>query len=200
MIKVNSMRKNQLPTSINWVFLLLIIFSSCRKTPMKEALEKKPYYDLNAFLDAEIKCLFKLSNDVIATKTTTIKGKKQSKKIVLDSVQLSKELEVIRQLDINIPSLRKAYWENNSTNWVIYTRKKQEEKGVKHLKILKDDEGNILSLEGLITEGNLIYKSVKKIKLQGGADNCGLRSYEMTGSQKMVFQDSATYGFKVVLL
>ncbi len=109
-------------------------------------------------------------------------GEKENEELISD-IDWSKELELLRQSDLNKSAYTLSYEEEKSTETITYTLKKGENLPVKRLTIELDENGKPHHIESLQRTKNYLYSSEKDLIVDLKDGN--LVNYQIKGWQEL---------------
>ncbi len=172
---------------------LLIVFYEFGCSGAQESFKKEKYFSIDSLITAQIS-LLELNQNLL-TKTIQIDENIETQLLSAQDIDWQNELKIFSLLELNksifIGSLDKKT-EQKST---FYLPKKNMKFPFKCLKITKS-EGKLKSVNGyyLDDKANVIYTSEKSFKMNF---NEGLlTTFEISGSQKMIFTDDTKFKIK----
>jgi hypothetical protein len=157
--------------------LFLLSIMSCNSSANEN--QEKVFFDLAQFIDMEIAHLE--SENVSVFKTVYINEEKET--ITIDNLDWKKELEIIRQSDLNKAAYKLSYETDSSKTRIVYSLKDSEDLPVVVLSILKNDAGEITRIRSDHKSNNYLYSSSKTAI----ADfrNGHLSHYNIKGTQEL---------------
>ena len=168
---------------------------ACENIP-KETQTVSRYFDVDSLISVAIQNSMEAKDSLQVNKLVEIDHKTEQKTLFLDRQGLEDEMRLFRIMDINSPTTAFAYESEEEAGKVIYHLKENEEQtGIVRLSVTKNAGGQIV--EGLFNENNQIYYTSRQLKLE--IENGTIRSYEMTGKQKMFFKDTIYYSMKGII-
>lgn len=142
---------------------------------------------------------------VSVEKTAVLDGKREVKTI--DSLNWKHELEPFLQADINKPSWQGLYDSTHTQDAAgSYTKlvpKAGQDLPVKELVVMKDPNGQYVRITARVVTLSALNDVERLLQLDFGPDATGkvrLASYELTGNQKVVFQQQSFFAIKGILM
>ncbi|MFT5886027.1 MAG: hypothetical protein ACI9IP_002491 [Arcticibacterium sp.] len=141
--------------------------------------QEKVFFDLAQFIDTEIAHLE--SNNVSVLKTVYINEEKET--ITINDLDWKKELDIIRQSDLNKAAFRLSYDKDSSVSQIAYTLKPSEKLPIVSLRILKNDAGEITQIRSDHKSDNYLYSSSKTAIAD--FKNGHLSHYNIKGTQEL---------------
>jgi hypothetical protein len=176
-------------------FVVLIV--SCKQS---EAVYDKPYFDFDSLINKQHAAL--LLAKATLTKTVTLDAAKEEQTFEADSIVLSKELDVFRQLDvINKPGFKNEYKvldgeKDTRSNLTIRRYEALKPTPVPFVTFYyQQDFNRLYKIESVYKEDNTLYRTERKLLLEFD-DTSGkplLVRYKLTGVQKMILSDSIAF-------
>jgi hypothetical protein len=183
------------------LFVGSVLLSSCNQTNQKY---DKPYFDFDSLIDAQVHYL--VNAQVSVYKKSIINGKKDSTSFIPDSLKLANELDVFRQIDlINKPLYRKAFEikegeKDTKSNLLIRSYTARESSPVPFIKFYYTSSNRALKkIETLFQEENSLYDTRRNLilKFDDSSGSVLLRSYHLSGTQKMILSDTVNFSVDV---
>lgn len=178
----------------------LLLLSGCNKSNLKY---EKPYFDFDSLINAQSKALIKAQATL--SKSVSLNGKRDLSTVKADSVLLTHELEVFRQLDvINKPLYRNAYQiadrdRDPKSNLLMRTYRALHPSPVPAVTFYYfQDLGHLKKIESVYREVNTLYNTERSLYLEFD-DISGtplLTHYKVTGKQKMILSDSVLFAIE----
>ena len=185
----------------NLVMAIIFLFLPACSQPGKEVTSDEKYFSLEKLVNEQVSLL---SAGAYQIRKTAFLNENQDEKILQpDSLGWFSELKLFRDADINLPSLKDVYemvegpGELTSNLQEIDFIPVKEIQGVQYLKVYyAENPDDVRKIEVRITEVNPLFRgeTILKLELQrDGDNNLVLKSYEITGGQKMILLDSVEY-------
>jgi hypothetical protein len=170
------------------IFRMMLAFISCAEVDSPKDISS--YYNLDSLLNAQVDELVRINPQV--TKKVSIDGLSESLMLRLDSIQWTKELAAVRDLELNRAKFIGALDIENTAGVLRYTPKPSEDIPVKWVEYHFDQEG-ITALKGKYVDdkASTIYTTVRNVELL--FDHGKMKSYKYSGYQKMVLKDTTWY-------
>jgi hypothetical protein len=177
------------------IILCAIIVWACNpvaETRQEQALANQ-YFSVDSLLDEQQKTL-EVGN-FIWIKQADFEGETNIDTLTVDSVRLARELQILRELDLNEPSLRDKYTVKQEgtaqTGILTYTATVPGKIGINFLKIYTEAD-RVVKLQGLYSQKNYLYTSERLIT--SIFDKTGrVSSIKVDGKQKMLFRNPVNY-------
>ncbi|HNT49587.1 MAG TPA: hypothetical protein PLM56_04005 [Cyclobacteriaceae bacterium] len=180
--------------------IILALAWSCKQS---EVIYDKPYFDFDSLITRQQQAL--LTANATLTKTVTLDGSTEEITFAIDSVVLTKELDVFKQLDIiNKPGFKGKYkisdGEKDSRSNLTIRRYEALETNtpVPFVLFYYQNEFNRLhKIESAYRENNTLYGTGRNLLLEfdDASGSPLLVNYRLTGVQKMILSD--TIGFSI---
>lgn len=190
------MKLRYLPILIG--FWVLVTSCSEREKQQEAIVSMNEYYDVQGLLAENEEALRQMR--VSLHKEASFAGEVEESRIELDSVNLTEELGVFREVDINKPVLSGRYQVATSQvegrELVTYEADDKEALNINFLKIYRNpDNGTIERMEALFSNRNILYKSTRLLSLHYEEVNGQMLPdyYTVDGVQKMIFSDEEAY-------
>ncbi len=158
-------------------FFFMLSLASCNSSENEN--QEKVFFDLAQFIDTEIAYLE--SNNAKVQKTVRINEK--SEEITIDDLDWKKELEIIRQSDLNKAAYKLSYTTDDRASSLTYTLKPTETLPIVSLTILKNESGQITQIRSEHATDNYLYTSSKIATAD--FENGHLNHYNVKGSQEL---------------
>lgn len=128
-------------------------------------------------------------------KEVLLEDQTETLNIIADSVELKSELGIFYDLDLRQYNVSESYAQSFNNNITTYQR--SGEKGPQKVMLIRDPNGLISSIKGYYDESNLLYNSSRKYVLSFHSGE--LTSYEFSGFQKIIFQDTVFFAISAKL-
>ena len=179
----------------NLLYLLIVFFGFGCSNP-QESFKKQKYFSIDSLITAQISALE--SRQKALTKTVQIGGNIETQSLSVQNIDWQSELKIFSLLELNKPMLIGSIDTETDLKSTSYLPKKNIALPFKFLKITKA-EGNLKSINGyyLDNKASLIYTSEKSFKMNF---NEGLlTSFEISGSQKMIFTNATEFKINCVI-
>ena len=157
--------------------LFILSLASCNSSENEN--QEKIFFDLAQFIDTEIAYLE--ANNARVEKT--VKINEVSEDITIDDLDWKKELEIIRQSDLNKAAYKLSYDKDSSNTRILYTLKDTEKLPIVSLRIRKNDAGEITQVRSEHKSENYLYSSTKTAIAD--FENGHLSHYDVRGSQEL---------------
>ncbi len=164
----------------------------------------KAYVDFDSLINVQVAELIK--SEVTINKISVINGKRDSSTFLPDSLKLSNELDVFRQLDlINKPLYRNSYdikvgEKDTKSNLLIRSYTAKSPSPVSYVKFYYQSSSNhIKKLESFFREENALYNTSRNLTLifDDSSGSPLLSGYQLSGSQKMILSDTVNFSVEV---
>jgi hypothetical protein len=187
-----------------WVFLLLTVIWACE--PRDMAIEDHAvFFDINGLIEEQILLLDSLNP--LLHKIAFLDGETDTAIFRPDSAGWARELDIFKELDLNRPVLRDKYSQlrepdsQTGKEVITYIPIEPVNSGVRHLQI-SFAEGNITRLVGEYQEKSMLYDASRKLSIEFDPRRNGSRitTYSITGSQKIILQDTVFYQLRSELV
>lgn len=183
---------------MRWMLLALTLISwSCQE--VTNVAVTSEYYPLDSLISAQQEVLSK--SQITLEKKAFIDTDSSTALFQPDSLQWRNELDIFKKADITNPSLRGLYSSTisddpNSNLTILTFNADQPNAEVKFIKLYYLDKiEELRKVEAMWEEKNPLNSSQKKITLlfEDIRDQVLLKSYEITGAQKMIMQDTVRF-------
>ncbi len=161
------------------IFLLSFSFNFLIGCNQEEANLNNVFFDVTSFTEKQIEMLEKSNPQV--SKKTRINEEKED--FTTSDIDWSKELELLKQTDINKAAFQLSYIEEKTPSSILYRLKEGEKLPVTSLEIYKDSMGKVEKITSHISTDNYLYKSEKDIHLT--FKNEQLQTYGISGWQEL---------------
>jgi len=145
-------------------------------------------------LDSLIKSQVKLLNGKKLEKRVSIKGKEEKLLLVPDSTDIASDLKVFLDLNLDQAKYNGEYDITKSGNITIFQR--NGKKGPQKVTVTRNETSQITTLEGQHNETNMVFDSSRKYLLQFDSSTSSIRSYQFSGYQKLIFNDTVFFDIK----
>ncbi len=176
------------------------LWTACSVPPESREPMEKQYFDLSALMHDQVVLLSILNPRF--KKRIELDGKAETLEGRLDSSQWATELQVLAELDINLPRLKDSYSVSESylqgdIKVISYQLNEHQESGIQYLRVFKDavlDE--LLRIEVRKRVGNFLYDSESLIEMTFDTDDIGetfLRTYRIDGQQSILFLEATRF-------
>ncbi|MEQ6120798.1 hypothetical protein [Reichenbachiella sp. MALMAid0571] len=173
--------------------ITLHVFVSCEDLVMQKTTGIKndfQFVDLDSLLKSQVKVL----NGKKLEKKVSIKGKEEKLLLVPDSTDLASDLKVFSDLNLDQAKYNGEYDIANSGNTTTFQRK--GEKGPQKVTVTRNNVAQIVSIEGQYNESNMVFDSFRKYRLEFDNSSSSIRSYQFSGYQKLIFNDTVFFDIK----
>ncbi len=174
-----------------YALFFLIFLSACNT--QQQTNQPKRYYDLNNFIDSQIKLLNQQKPTV--SKLMMADGQSEQKQMIVSD--WAKELELFRQLDLNKQAYILSYETTRPDSMTYqYSLKKTEKAPVQFLKIKLNENKQIVNIEALVKTKNQLYASEKELSLGCAATKKGnwtIENYSVKGQQHLTMTDKKLF-------
>jgi hypothetical protein len=177
------------------------LLSACNRTSLQY---DKAYFDFDSLINVQISSLQKAQPTI--SKKSVINGKEDDSSFTTDSLKLSNELDVFRQLDlINKPLYRNAYEikdgeKDTKSNLLIRSYTAKSPSPVPIVKFYyRSSPRELKKIESVFHEENALYDTRRNLVLEFD-DSSGsllLSGYQLSGTQKMILNDTVNFSVKV---
>ena len=183
-------------TIILSVFTITII-TSCDDMAMKKTTGMNndfKFVDLDSLLKSQVKVL----NGKKLEKGVSIKGKEEKLLLIPDSTELASDLKVFSDLNLDQAKYNGEYDITKSGNTIVFQRKGK--KGPQKVIVTRNNTKQITSIEGHHNESNMVFDSSRKYLLEFNDSSSLIRSYQFSGYQKLIFNDTVFFDIKARFL
>ncbi|MGR3810531.1 hypothetical protein [Jiulongibacter sp. NS-SX5] len=168
---------------LSLIFLSTILWS-CNQ---QDAADVNYFFDTEVFADEVIK---KMENsEAVIFKSNSINNEMAEAEVA--EVDWSKELELLKQANINKAAFQLSYRTDSSALATQYSIESEESLPVKELTIKKDSLGNVTEITAKLSTDNYLYSSEKNLKYS--FDQKKLSSYEVNGWQELFIGDRKNF-------
>jgi hypothetical protein len=160
----------------------------------------KAYFDFDSLINEQVTGLMNV--DATLHKRATINGKTDSTSFFVDSLNLSNELDVFRQLDlINKPLYRNSYEikdgeKDTRSNLLVRSYTAKAPSPVPFVKFYyQASTQEVKKIESVFHEANALYDTRRNLTLLFD-DSRGshlLSGFQLRGTQKMILSDSVSF-------
>jgi hypothetical protein len=181
------------------ILSLAISIAACNQTNLKY---DKPYFDFDSLVNIQIKKISHIKDSI--RKDAVIDGKQDHSSFVIDSTRLAHEWDVFRQLDVINKPLYKGNYEitegkDTKSNLQVRTYQSKIKSPVPFVRFYFQNEfKNIKKIESNYQEENALYFTKRDLMMELD-DLSGeplIKSYSITGSQKMILSDSVKFSIR----
>jgi hypothetical protein len=181
------------------ILLLAISITACNQTNLKY---DKPYFDFDSLVNIQIKKISHTKDSI--HKDALIDGKQDHSSFVIDSMRLAHEWDVFRQLDVTNKPLYKGNYEitegkDTKSNLQVRTYQSKIKSPVLFVRFYFQNEfKNLKKIESNYQEENALYFTKRDLMMELD-DLSGeplIKSYSITGSQKMILSDSVKFSIR----
>jgi hypothetical protein len=182
----------------------VFIFSSCNRANQKY---DKAYFDFDSLINVQVSELVKVK--MMIKKKSIVNGKSDDSSFVPDSLKLANELDIFRQVDlINKPLFRKSYEirvgeKDTKSNLMISSYISRSPSPVPFVKFYYQPSPKVLKkIEAVFHEENALYDTRRNLTMEFDDSNglILLRSYQLSGMQKMILSDTVEFSVAVSFL
>jgi hypothetical protein len=178
------------------VLLLATSIIACKQANLKY---DKPYFDFDSLVNIQIKKISNTKDSV--RKDAVIDGKQDHSSFVIDSTRLAHEWDVFRQLDVINKPLYKGNYEitegkDTKSNLQVRTYQSKIKSPVPYLRFyFHNSFQNLKKIESNYQEENALYFTKRDLMmvLDDQSGEPLIKSYSITGSQKMILSDSVKF-------
>ena len=129
------------------------------------------------------------------TKEVLLENETETLHLIVDSAELKSELEIFDDLDLRQYRVSESY--NKEVKNDLTTYRRNGKNGPQEVTIERNSNGSISSIKGHYDESNLLYNSCRKYVLS--FESGELTSYEFSGFQKIIFQDTVFFAINAKL-
>lgn len=189
---------------LTWVFTFMAMAGQtligCQRDPISSS-DSEQYFDLSAIVNEQIELLTDLNPEI--TKQSKLGEDSTLVTLRLDSLGWSEELQIFKEVNINLPAyyglytITKSkedaysnlfyddYQADSSSNLAVRSLR------IYYLKNLKD----IKRIEVSVMEINELFKANRylEMRLENRRDVVTLNSYRISGNQKLIVGDPTNY-------
>jgi len=148
------------------------------------------FVDLDSLLKSQVQVL----NGKKLEKKVAIKGKEEKLLLVPDSTDIASDLKVFSDLNLDQAKYNGAYDIINGDNTIVYQRKGK--KGPQKVTVTRNNARQITTIEGQYDESNMVFDSSRKYLLQFDNSTNLIQSYQFSGYQKLIFNDTVYFDIK----
>ncbi|MCJ8163844.1 hypothetical protein MKJ04_03255 [Pontibacter sp. E15-1] len=178
-----------------FLVLLLAIVACERPAPPASADAEQAAYNLSAYLEQQQQRL--TAEKPMVLKSVSAEGK-PTETIETSAVDWEDELAVFKETDLNRPALQEYYTRQeqvlaDGNILVEYTRLKDTEPLVHHLRLELGPDRKLRKLNALIQDQNVLFYSRRNIQLSTDTATGNIASYRVEGVQKLILSDSLHY-------
>lgn len=173
--------------------LLLPFITSCEDLVMKKTTGMNndlQFVDLDSLLRSQVQIL----NGKKLEKKVAIKGKEEKLLLVPDSTDIASDLKVFKDLNLDQAKYNGTYDITKGDNTIVYQRKGK--KGPQKVTVTRNNTKQITSIEGQYDESNMVFDSSRKYLLQFDNSTNLIHSYQFSGYQKLIFNDTVFFDIK----
>ena len=173
----------------------------------KEQAYEKSYFNFDSLVNEQVAGLLKDQSTI--DKRSVFNGKEDESRFVPDSLNLSNELDVFRQLDIiNKPLFRTSYEirdgeKDTRSNLLIRSYTATVPSPVPVVKFYyRPSSRELKKIESVFMEKNALYATRRNLLLEFDDSNGTilLSGYQLHGTQKMILNDTVTFSVNVSFL
>ncbi len=170
-----------------WGFVILLAWLCSCENISPKTNNISPYFPIDSLISNQFS---NQSWPVTVQKLIKIDSESDSAEVIMDSIAYQKELNILRELDLNKPDLVGVYEENRSGNKIIYTKRPSQRTGnVQRLEI--EEINDIVIVKALTEESNSLYQSKRNYQLTFAGGN--LSAYHISGFQKILLKEASTF-------
>jgi hypothetical protein len=181
------------------ILSLAISITACNQTNLKY---DKPYFDFDSLVNIQIKKISHTKDSI--RKDAVIDGKQDHSSFVIDSTRLAHEWDVFRQLDVINKPLYKGNYEitegkDTKSNLQVRTYQSKIKSPVPFVRFYFQNEfKNVKKIESNYQEENALYFTERDLvmELDDLSGEPLIKSYSITGSQKMILSDSVKFSIR----
>jgi hypothetical protein len=181
------------------ILLLAISFIACKQSNLKY---DKPYFDFDSLITSQIQKQMSKKDSIY--KVAMIDNKQDHSSFLIDSTRLAHEWDVFRQLDVINKPLYKGNYEitegkDTKSNLQIRTYQSKIKSPVPFVRFYFQNEfKNLKKIESNYQEENALYFTKRDLMmvLNDLSGEPLIKSYSITGSQKMILSDSVRFSIK----
>lgn len=181
------------------ILLLAISVMACRQVNLTY---DKPYFDFDSLVNIQIKKISHTKDSI--RKDAVIDGKQDHSSFVIDSTQLAHEWDVFRQLDVINKPLYKGNYQitqgkDTKSNLQVRTYQSKIKSPVPFVRFyFHNDFKNLKRIESNYQEENALYFTKRDLtmELDDLPGESLIKSYSITGSQKMILSDSVRFSIQ----
>lgn len=186
-------------TNFSFALLFIIFLAACKQANLKY---DKPYFDFDSLVNIQIKKISHTKDSI--RKYAVIDGKQDHTSFIIDSTKLAHEWDVFRQLDVINKPLYKGNYEitegkDTKSNLQVRTYQSKIKSPVPFVRFYFQNEfKNLKKIESNYQEENALYFTERDLMMELD-DLSGeplIKSYSITGSQKMILSDSVKFSIR----
>ncbi len=184
------MRQPQLFTGI---VLTLLALPGCDQPEPARQAATAVYYDVPAFINAQIRSLEK---EKAPLQKTVAFGQQKAETQMLTQVNWAQELAFFREIDLNKKALAGNYAETRmplpSGQKLVYTRNPEATSPISLLAITTNSQNQVTDLYARYDQKNGLFYNREERKLQTNRQG-QINAFQVTGVQKVLLFDSIHY-------
>ncbi len=165
--------------------VLLLLFAGCQKIK-PEQVSIPEYPDLRKLHVYQAQLL----HTSTLLKTVELDDKREEKSFSMDSTKWLEELAFMKELNPNLPEYVGVFAIEKNDNEMTLTLKKDEKGILKELNVSKAKD-QFKRISGIIHEDKDVYSHHKEITVS--FNNSTVKSYEITGYQKILLMDTVRF-------
>ena len=172
------------------LFYLSILLCAYGCTSPQESFKAEKYFSIDSLVVAQIALL--KSNQNALTKTVQIGENIETQSFSADAIDWESELKIFSLLELNKSKFVGSINTKTDLKSTSYLPKKDALMSIKFLNITKD-KGQLTTIDGyyLDDDAEVIYTSQRNLKMNF---NKGLlTSFEIAGTQKVLFTDTTQF-------
>ena len=172
------------------LFYLSVLLCTNGCTGPQQSLKAEKYFSIDSLVVAQISLL--KSNQNVLTKTVQIGENIETQSFSADAIDWESEFKIFSLLELNKSKFVGSINTKTDLKSISYRPKKDALMSNKLLKIIKD-KGQITTIDGyyLDDDAEIIYTSQRNLKMNF---NKGLlTSFEIAGTQKVLFTDTTQF-------
>jgi hypothetical protein len=148
------------------------------------------YFSMDSLVAAQSHLLFE--QQMGFKKEVEIAGKKETKRFKAQEINWSSELKIFKSLELNKSSFSGGIDVQSDAKGIIYRAKKTTKIPVKEL-LIRFDNGKIKTITGVYQDDDAAAAFISRRNFKINFVDGMVRSFEISGIQKMVMTDTATF-------
>ncbi len=158
---------------------------ACANPGAEVVNEETAYFALNKVLDQQVEQL----SDANLRKRVVMQADTEARD--LPQPDWSRELDLLREADINKPAWQGQYEVDTSTGNVVRYRATSDDLLVRELIVVRTPGGHLQRVTASLHKANYLYTSARRIEMQfAGGTNARLTDYHVRGYQKIRLRDT----------
>lgn len=175
------------------LFYLFILLCAYGCTVPQESFKSEKYFSIDSLVLAQIALL--QSNQNALTKTVQIGENIETQSFSADAIDWESELKIFSILELNKSKFTGSIITETDQKSTFYRPKKDAFMSIKFFRITKD-KGQLTTIDGyyLDDDAEVIYTSQRNLKMN--FKKGVLTSFEIAGTQKVLFSDTTQFMVK----